>query len=816
MGIRFALNRLTDAVLKNDPYRDPGTRLAPDCVVLDATSGVTPLQKPPVRIFLGSEPAQWRAERVFVWSIMQVRNPARRYEIYLMKELVGFDRRGWLTGFTNYRFAIPHFAGGAGRAIYNDADQIYLVDPAELFDAEMGEHGFLSINDHDTSVMLIDCARMASVWTLESAQSGRRKALEARAREVPGLWGRAHAGWNARDEEYSAADSKVLHYTTIHTQPWRPFPQRFVYQHNPVAYLWTDLEESADRAGFQVYSADRPSVSYVSLLAGMRRQQPACGAQRKPEALPGLREAARELSVDSVLRYTLGGDGAGSKDPVGTLLPEIPVAVHDATRDGVLDAARASADAVVCAEDLDLVPHEDLPWVLETLFAAARRLVYISVGTGRPTGGQGLQGRLRPQPWWTAQIETVAARHPGVRWELAFVDHSSVKPRLARLRQGGNFGAAPEVWVLTSEKPGHSTQSIGLAEAMGWPYTVKTLSFRGGAEFFQRLTAMHRASRAGLDEAASDSLQAPWPDLVITAGWKPARVARWIREQSGGRTRVVLLGRKASYLTDPTDIGVSCTYFQQPPHPRRIETTAPLSCVNRERLKAGAERWHHLLDGSKSPRIMLLVGGSTALHRFDPDTARRLGQEVRELADTVGGKVFATTSRRTGDAATRALADALGESHYLHRWSSDQADDNPYFGFLALADVLVVTGESESMLAEAAATDKPLYIYPLPEKRLSPINWAKIWVFRRAHQSRRKRRGSIKPQRGLTYLCARLIERGIVQPPRDLNALHETLVQRQVASFFGSPLSTGKRPMLREFDNVAEKVRRLLGLAVPT
>ena len=152
----------------------PGARLQPECVVLGVREGVAPSAKPPVRIFLGTEPAQYRAERVFFWSIEQVRDPGRIYEIHLMKELVGFDRQGWLTGFTNYRFAIPHFAAGYGKALYNDVDQVYLSDPGELFDVDLGEHGFLALSDHDTAVMLIDCARMASVWTLAEAQRQRR------------------------------------------------------------------------------------------------------------------------------------------------------------------------------------------------------------------------------------------------------------------------------------------------------------------------------------------------------------------------------------------------------------------------------------------------------------------------------------------------------------------------------------------------------------------------------------------------------------------------------------------------------------------
>src|SRR3954447_20475937 len=114
-----------------------GIRAQPECVVLGVREGVAPTPKPPVRIFLGTEAAQYRAERVFFWSIEQARDPGRIYKIHLMKELAGFDRRGWLTGFTNYRFAIPHFAAGSGKAIYNDVDQVYLGDPGELFDVDL-------------------------------------------------------------------------------------------------------------------------------------------------------------------------------------------------------------------------------------------------------------------------------------------------------------------------------------------------------------------------------------------------------------------------------------------------------------------------------------------------------------------------------------------------------------------------------------------------------------------------------------------------------------------------------------------------------
>ena len=228
----------------------PYYREQPDCVILGVQPGATPSPLPPVRIFLGTEEGQYRAERIFVWSVLQVRDPGRVYEIHLMNNLASFDRRGWRTGFTCYRFAIPDLAGGSGKAIYNDVDQIYLADPALLFDLELDGHGYLAIDARDTSVMLIDCEKMLPWWNRAAASApGAKGPLTSKPASVPGLWGELDPHWNARDLEYHEGRTKCLHYTALHQQPWNPFPGIFSYQQNPLAYIWHDLERSADAAG---------------------------------------------------------------------------------------------------------------------------------------------------------------------------------------------------------------------------------------------------------------------------------------------------------------------------------------------------------------------------------------------------------------------------------------------------------------------------------------------------------------------------------------------------------------------------------------
>ncbi|HVY98588.1 MAG TPA: hypothetical protein VHA35_03745 [Dongiaceae bacterium] len=238
-------------------FRPEGLNAGPVVYTLPPLPGTPPSRKPAVRIFIGSEPGQIRAERVLVWSIMRHRDPTRAYELHLMRDLAGFRRVGWVTGFTNYRYAIPHFAGFAGRAIYNDVDQVYLEDPARLFDLEMDGHGFLAVANRtrrrwsfDTSVSLIDCARMAPIWTLHRAQTLAVDQLMDLTNAAEGLRGDLPAAWNARDGEYRAGESKVLHFTKLPAQPWRPFPRQYRYAKRAEGAVWRELEREADAAGF--------------------------------------------------------------------------------------------------------------------------------------------------------------------------------------------------------------------------------------------------------------------------------------------------------------------------------------------------------------------------------------------------------------------------------------------------------------------------------------------------------------------------------------------------------------------------------------
>ena len=110
----------------------------------------------------------------------------------------------------------------------------------------------------------------------------------------------------------------------------------------------------------------------------------------------------------------------------------------------------------------------------------------------------------------------------------------------------------------------------------------------------------------------------------------------------------------------------------------------------------------------------MLLGGNSGAYVFTPEKARRLGTLVNGLARSAGGSVMATDSARTPPGVMDGFLAAIDVPLHCHRWAAGRAD-NPYLGYLALADQFVVTAESMSMVAEASFTGKPLYLFSLED-----------------------------------------------------------------------------------------------------
>ena len=268
----------------------------------------------------------------------------------------------------------------------------------------------------------------------------------------------------------------------------------------------------------------------------------------------------------------------------------------------------------------------------------------------------------------------------------------------------------PIVWVLAGRKAGDNTQLQALAKALGWPFEVKRIYNRTCELLTNRLLGV---TLAGIDRRRSDTLAAPWPDLVLTAGRRNEPVARWICRQSEGQTRLVHVGRPWAPL-DSFDLIVTTSQYNLPDHPNVLTVDLPLHEVTRAALDAERPDWVRRFGNFSRPWWVVLLGGDSGPFVFTPAKANRLACWLNARVGEAGGSVLVSDSARTPENTYSTFLDALKVPVRAYHWGS--GENNPYRGYLAVADYLVVTGESMSMLAEAAAALRPLYIFDLSDE----------------------------------------------------------------------------------------------------
>jgi mitochondrial fission protein ELM1 len=271
---------------------------------------------------------------------------------------------------------------------------------------------------------------------------------------------------------------------------------------------------------------------------------------------------------------------------------------------------------------------------------------------------------------------------------------------------------SPLVWILRGPTAGDYAQLLALAESLGWQFVTKKLVFRG---YELLLHARPRPSLAALNRAASDALQPPWPDLILTAGRRNELVARWIQRAAGGRPRLVHVGRPWSHPTR-FDLVISTQQYLLEPSERVIVNDLPLHDVDLAALSRDAAPWKARWEHLPRPWTVLLVGGDSGPLVFSRAHARELARRTDALLETIGGSLLVSTSRRTPVASGDTLLASLRHAP-AYCWRFGDPGDNPYRALLALGEQFVVTGDSMSMLAEACATGKPVYLYDFPEAR---------------------------------------------------------------------------------------------------
>jgi mitochondrial fission protein ELM1 len=335
--------------------------------------------------------------------------------------------------------------------------------------------------------------------------------------------------------------------------------------------------------------------------------------------------------------------------------------------------------------------------------------------------------------------------------------------------------SAPLIWLLLGAKAGDNAQVRRLGALLPGRRRELQLSFNGLHALPNSLLG---ASLATLQRGARAQLAPPWPDLVISAGKRSAPVARWIRQQSGGKSRLVHIGRPRAPL-GAFDLVITTPQYRLPPAENVMVLPLPLSGWALPDAEA-LDRWHAAWSSLPRPLLAVAIGGEKFPLRFGAAEQQALAEALnRTLAE--GGSAVLLGAPRTPEGALDRIAAALSVPHLAYPFSRDR---NPYGPALALADRIAVTGDSASMLADALRARKPVSVFRLP---VSP--WRVSWA----------------AQKGLGRI---LSQAGFLQPPRAMDHLVASLLAANMAGELGR--SEGKGFAADYEEAAAARVRQLL------
>jgi mitochondrial fission protein ELM1 len=361
---------------------------------------------------------------------------------------------------------------------------------------------------------------------------------------------------------------------------------------------------------------------------------------------------------------------------------------------------------------------------------------------------------------------------------------------MAPERAGDCRSSTPRVWLVTGYRAGERSQVLALGEALGWGFELKELSYRK-SEF--RTSLFRGSDLRGIRLNESTPLNPPWPDLVISAGMRNEPVGRWICAQSGGRTRLVHIGRPWA-RPERFDLLITTPQYRLPERDNILHNTTTLHQVTAQRLAREAERCAPRYAHLPPPYTGVILGGDSGPYTLGPRTAAEIARRASALVQGQGGSLLVTSSARTTPKALAAFERHLSVACDIYRWRAGDSE-NPYFGILGLSDTLVVTADSISMLSEACATGKPVYMaelggygYPMRPGGDAPVDF-RLW--------------------GLLYSW--MMRFGHRRLSRDLRLVHGALIEQGRAVWLGDSFSAPPPVPPQDMERAVQRVRALFG-----
>ena len=143
-----------------------------------------------------------------------------------------------------------------------------------------------------------------------------------------------------------------------------------------------------------------------------------------------------------------------------------------------------------------------------------------------------------------------------------------------------------------------------------------------------------------------------------------------------------------------------------------INTKGAIHYLTKKEIKENSNYLDVNLD-KKKQIVSFIIGGPNKYYDYSDQELHKLFTKVKTLFTPDKFKMVIIPSYRTPEEVIKKAYDAFSSNHHVVK----TVDKKAYLSSLAIADFMIVTCDSTSMISEAAVTGKPVYIAMMKSKK---------------------------------------------------------------------------------------------------
>jgi KDO2-lipid IV(A) lauroyltransferase len=217
--------------------------------------------------------------------------------------------------------------------------------------------------------------------------------------------------------------------------------------------------------------------------------------------------------------------------------------------------------------------------------------------------------------------------------------------------------------------------------------------------------------RKSLQKSAYTSLVAATGDIVVSCGSQTAGINFLISRENAAKS--VVLMKPGLLSTRRFDLVIMPRHDNPPRRKNVVITDGSLNLIDAAYLQSNGTKLGSHLRLSKKTVLGCLIGGTTKSFPMEKGLMQKVFLQIKQALDRLDGEMLMTTSRRTPpdiEALVKEQFSGFARCKLLVIANEENIPE-AVGGILALSSCVIVSGESISMVSEAASAGRYVVVF---------------------------------------------------------------------------------------------------------